>query len=71
MKSEKLDKLDALAETLKGYKINNAGYYASDSENANDAKVYRVSDLKTVTHTIDGNKGKLTDTNNVYLQHNY
>ena len=49
MKSEKLDKLDALAETLKGYKINNAGYYASDSANKNDAIGNPESNPKTVT----------------------
>ena len=34
--SEKRNNLYALAEKLKGLTINNAGYYESDSENANE-----------------------------------
>ena len=35
--SERLDKLDELAETLKALTINNAGYYVSDSASTNEA----------------------------------
>ena len=66
--SEKLDKSDALAEMLKELTINDAGYYASDSANANDAICDPASDPKTVTHTSDGNKRKVTDTSNRDLQ---
>ena len=66
--SEELDKSDELAETLKYLTINDAEYYVSDSENANDAKVYRVSDLKTFTHTSYRKKRNFTDTSNVILQ---
>ena len=43
--------------------MNYAGYYASDSANANDAIGDPASDPKKVTHTSDG-KGKVTDTTN-------
>ena len=36
--SKRLDKLDALAETLDNLTINDAGYYVSDSSNVNDGK---------------------------------
>ena len=36
--SEKLDKLDVLAETLNNLTINNAGYYKSGKSNVNGAK---------------------------------
>ena len=64
---EKLDKLDALSETLKGLIINDAGYYESDSANANDAKGNPASDPEISTHTSDINKMKVTYTSNVYL----
>ena len=67
MTSEKLDKLDELKETLKYLKINDAEYYAPDSENANDTKNNPASDPKTVTNTSEGNKIKFTDTSNVIL----
>ena len=57
-----------LAETLKDQTINNAGYYASDSETENGTKVDPVINPKTVTHTSDGNKRKVTDTRKGYLQ---
>ena len=53
LKIDKRDKSDALAETLKGLKINDAGYYGSDSANANDTKEYPASDPKIDTHTSD------------------
>ena len=62
--SEKRNKLDILAETLKGLKINNTGYYESESANANDAKGDPVSDPKVATHTSYGKKIKVTDTIN-------
>ena len=52
--SEKVDKSDALAETLKGSKINDAGYYESDLANMNGAKGDPTSDLRMDTHTSDG-----------------
>ena len=60
--SEKLDKSDELAETLKDLTINNAEYYVSNSANVNNAKGNPVRYLKTVTHTSDGKKRKVTDT---------
>ena len=36
--SERLNNPDALAEALKGFTINDAGYYELDSVNQNDAK---------------------------------
>ena len=68
--SEKLDKSNALAETLKGFTINNAGYYESESANANDLKVDPVSDPKTFIHTSDRKKRKVTDTSSRYFQKN-
>ena len=68
MTSEKLDKSDALAETLKELTINDDGYYASDSANANDAIGDPASDPKKVTHTSDGKKIKVKDTSNGDLQ---
>ena len=60
--------MDALVETLKGLKINDAESYESDSGNTNDAKDDPASDLKTVTHISDGNKIKVADTSNGDLQ---
>ena len=68
LKSEKLDKLDELAETLKELTINDTGYYLSDSANANDAKGYPASNQKIVNHTSDGKKRKFTDTSNRILE---
>ena len=48
--------------------INNAACYGSDSANENDAKVDPTRNPKTVTHTSDENKRKVTDTRNKYLQ---
>ena len=64
LKREKLDKLDALAETLKGLTINDAIYDESDSSNANDAKGDTASEPKIVTHTSDRKKRKFTDNSN-------
>ena len=44
LKSDKLDKSDALEGTLKGLTINDDDYYESDSANANDAKGNPASD---------------------------
>ena len=57
--------MDALSETIKGLKINNTGYYESEK---NDAKDDYASDPKTVPHTSDGKKRKVTDTSNGNLQ---
>ena len=66
--SEKQDKLDVLAENLKGLKISKAGYYESYSANLNDKKGDSASDSKLATHTTDGKKRKFTDTSNEDLQ---
>ena len=55
--SEKLEKLDDMAETLKGLAINNSGYYELGSTNANDAKNNTARNPKMNTHTSD-EKGK-------------
>ena len=65
--SEKLDKLDELADTLKDLTINGAEYYVSNSATVNDAKFSSASNSTTVTHTSD-KKGKVIDTSNVNLQ---
>ena len=64
LKSEKRNELDALAETLRGLKINNNGNYESDSVNGNDAKGDPASDLRVATHTSDDKKKKVMDTSN-------
>ena len=64
---EKLDKLDALSETLKWLIINDAGYYESDSANANDTKGNTESNPEISNHTSDINKMKVTYTSNGYL----
>ena len=66
--SDKLDKLDALAETLKELTITNAGYYVSDSVNANGKRGDPARYMKTATHTSDRKKRKVMDTSNGYLQ---
>ena len=66
--SEKRDKSDARAETLKWLTINDVGYYESDSVNGNGAKDNPASNPKVYTHTTDGKKRKVTDTSNGYLQ---
>ena len=63
--SEKLDKLDALAENLKDLKIKDSEYYVSDSVNSNDTKDDPARNLKTVTHTTDKKNRKVTETRNV------
>ena len=68
MTSEKQNNLDALEETLKGLTINDAKYYESESENANDAKGDPASDPKLANHTSDGKEIKVTDTSNRDLQ---
>ena len=61
--SERRNNPDALVETLKGLTldsiINDAGYYSLDD---NDAEVNPKSDLLVYTHTSDGKKRKVTDT---------
>ena len=66
--SEKRYKLDELTETLRGFTINDVGYYESDSANANDAKGDPASNPRVATHNTDGKKRKVTDTSNKYLQ---
>ena len=61
--SQKRNKLDALAETLKTLKINDAEYYKSDSENTNYVKGDPASNPKVSTHTSKGGI-KVTDTSN-------
>ena len=61
---EKLYRSDVLAETFKELTINDTGYYESDSANTNEAKGNPVSNLKTVTHTSDGNKRNFMNTRN-------
>ena len=65
--SERINYLDALAETLKGLTINNAGYYHLDK---NDAEGNPSSNPKVATHTSDRKKIKVTDTSNGNLQQN-
>ena len=66
--SENLDKLDDLVEALKDLKVNDDEYYVSESWNENDAKVNPARNPKTVTHTSDRKKIKVTDTSNWILQ---
>ena len=68
LKSDKLDKSDALEEMLKGLTINDAEYYESDSANTNDAKCNPASDPKIATHISDGKKRKVMGTSNGDLQ---
>ena len=68
LSSEKQNKLDALAETLKLLTIKDAGYSESDSASANDATSNQASDPKIATHTSDEKKRKSIDTSNRYLQ---
>ena len=63
--SERLNNLDALAETLKGLIINEAVYYNSEK---NDAEGDPTSNPKVANHTSDGKKIKVTDTINGNLQ---
>ena len=57
---EKLKSSDALAETLKGLIINDAGYYSSDK---NDAEGDPKIDPKVATQSTDRLKRKVIDTN--------
>ena len=66
--SETRNKLNAPEETLKYLTINNAGYYESDSANANGKGCDPASDLKLDTNTSDGKKRKATETSKGYLQ---
>ena len=61
LKSERLNDSDVLAETLKGLKINDAGYYNSDKH---DVEGDPTSNPKVATRTSDGKKRKFTDTSN-------
>ena len=49
--SEKLDKLDDLADTLKDLTINDNKYYASNSVTTSDAQGDLTRNPKTVTYT--------------------
>ena len=51
--------MDALVQTLKELTVNDTGYYASYSENANDTKCDPTNDPKTVTHTSYRKKRKV------------
>ena len=64
--SERQNNSDMLAEMLKGFTIKNARCYNSDEH---DAECDPVSDPKVATHTSDGKKRKVadTDTSNVNL----
>ena len=53
LKSDELDRSDAVEKMLKGLTINDAEYYESDSSNKNDAKGNPASNLKIATHTSD------------------
>ena len=64
MTSEKLEKSNELTETFKYLTINDAEYYASDSANANNENGDTEINPKTVTHTSDRKKIKVTDTSN-------
>ena len=66
--SEKRNKSDALAETLKGLTINNTGYDESKSANANEAKGDPASNPKVANHTSDRKKRKVKNTRNRDLQ---
>ena len=68
--SEKLDKSDELADTLKYLTINDAEYYVANSATKNDAKGDPASNPKTVTHTSD-RKGKVMDTINGIINKKY
>ena len=57
--SKKLNNSDALAETLKGLTIKDAGYYNSEK---NDAEGDPASDTKVATHNSDIWKTYFTDT---------
>ena len=59
---ERPNNSDALSETLKGWTINDAGYYDSDK---NDTKGDPAIHPKVATHTSDGKKRKVTDTRRV------
>ena len=63
--SERINNSNALEETLKGLKINDAEYYSSFK---NDAEGDPASDPKLSTHTSDGKKRNFTDTSNRNLQ---
>ena len=65
--SERINKSDALAETLKVLTINDAGYYNSEG---NHAEGDHASDSKVATHTSNIKKRKVTDTSNGNLQQN-
>ena len=52
--------MNALVETLKGFTINEAGYYESDSANEIDAKGEAASDPKVATRTSVDKKIQFT-----------
>ena len=53
--SEKLDKLDDLADTVEYLTTNDAKYYESNTVTASDAQGYPTRNPETVTHTSNGN----------------
>ena len=61
--SEKLYKLDKVADALTYLEINDAEYCESNSATASDAQGDITRNPKTVTHTSNG-KGEVTDTRN-------
>ena len=61
--SEKLDKSDDLSNALKDLTINDSKYYESDTATASDAQGDSTRNLKTVTHTSNGNE-KVTSNGN-------
>ena len=69
LKSENQDKLEKLAEMLLDLTINNAEYYASNSDTASDAQGDLTRDTNTVTYTRNG-KEKVTNTSNGNFEQN-
>ena len=65
--SEKLDKLDYMADALKDLTINDTKYYESDTATASDAQGDPTRNPKTVTHTSNENE-TVTNTRNGNLE---
>ena len=68
--SEKLDKSDDLADTLKDLTINDSKYYESNTATTSDTQGDTTRNPKTVTHTSNG-KGKLRTLATGILNKNY
>ena len=66
--SDRLNSLEALAETLKLLTINDDGYYESDG---NDTKGNPASDLKVATQNSSRKKRKLRTLATKILNKNY